>query len=116
MTTTDPGTAPSEDAAASEGEAPAGAGEVDFLVVGAGISGIGAAHHLRERFPGRSVVVLEARDHHGGTWWTHRYPGVRSDSDLYTYGYRFKPWRGPAIASGPAILDYLDEVIAEDGL
>ena len=115
MTTTEPGTAPSEQDA-SEGEARTDAGEVDFLVVGAGISGIGAAHHLRERFPGRSVVVLEARDHHGGTWWTHRYPGVRSDSDLYTYGYRFKPWRGPAIASGPAILDYLGEVIAEDGL
>ena len=116
MTTTDPGTAPGGDADAGEGDARGDAGEVDFLVVGAGISGIGAAHHLRERFPGRSVVVLEARDHHGGTWWTHRYPGVRSDSDLYTYGYRFKPWRGPAIASGPAILDYLDEVIDEDGL
>lgn len=108
MTATVPGTA------ASEGARDATA--VDFLIVGAGISGIGAAHHMRERFPGRSLVVLEARDRHGGTWWTHRYPGVRSDSDLYTYGYRFKPWRGPAIASGPAILDYLDEVIAEDHL
>jgi monooxygenase len=92
------------------------AGHVDFLIVGAGISGIGAAHHMRERFPGRSLIVLEGRERHGGTWWTHRYPGVRSDSDLYTYGYRFKPWRGPAIASGPAILDYLDELITEDGL
>lgn len=92
------------------------AGHTDFLIVGAGISGIGAAHHMRERFGDRSLLVLEARDGHGGTWWTHRYPGVRSDSDLFTYGYRFKPWRGPAIASGPAILDYLDQVIADDGL
>jgi cation diffusion facilitator CzcD-associated flavoprotein CzcO len=92
------------------------AGHVDILIVGAGVSGIGAAHHVREQLPDRSFLVLEARDHHGGTWWTHRYPGVRSDSDLFTYGYRFKPWRGPAIASGPAILSYLDEVMAEDGL
>ncbi|HTU75060.1 MAG TPA: NAD(P)/FAD-dependent oxidoreductase [Trebonia sp.] len=92
------------------------AGHVDILIVGAGVSGIGAAHHARERFPERSLLILEARDHHGGTWWTHRYPGVRSDSDLFTYGYRFKPWRGPAIASGPAILSYLDEVMADDGL
>src|SRR5580700_10174082 len=62
------------------------------------------------------VDVLDAQDNRGGTWWTHRYPGVRSDSDLFTYGYRFKPWRGPSIAAGGAILDYLDEVIEEDGL
>ena len=71
---------------------------------------------MGERFPGRSIVVPEARDRHGGTWRTHRYPGARSDSDLFTYGYRFKPWRGPAIASGPAILEYLAEVIADGGL
>src|SRR6202161_1464806 len=88
----------------------------DILIIGAGISGIGAAHHARERFPDRSLLILEARDHQGGTWWTHRYPGVRSDSDLFTYGYRFKPWRGPAIATGSAILSYLDEVIAEGGV
>ncbi|MBM7809035.1 cation diffusion facilitator CzcD-associated flavoprotein CzcO [Geodermatophilus bullaregiensis] len=92
------------------------AGHVDVLVVGAGVSGIGAAHHLRERFPDRSLVILDAQDNRGGTWWTHRYPGVRSDSDLFTYGYRFKPWRGPSIAAGGEILDYLDEVIAEDDL
>jgi cation diffusion facilitator CzcD-associated flavoprotein CzcO len=92
------------------------ADHVDLLIIGAGISGIGAAHHARERFGDRSLLILEARDHHGGTWWTHQYPGVRSDSDLFTYGYRFKPWRGPAIATGSAILSYLDEVIAEDGL
>ena len=89
---------------------------VDVLVVGAGVSGIGAAHHLRERFPDRSFVILDAQDNRGGTWWTHRYPGVRSDSDLFTYGYRFKPWRGPSIAAGEEILDYLDEVIDEDDL
>jgi cation diffusion facilitator CzcD-associated flavoprotein CzcO len=92
------------------------AGHVDVLIVGAGVSGIGAAHHLRERFPDRSFVILEALDNRGGTWWTHRYPGVRSDSDMFTYGYRFKPWRGPSLAAGQQILDYLDEVIDEDGL
>jgi len=89
---------------------------VDVLVVGAGVSGIGAAHHLQERFPDRSFVILDAQDNRGGTWWTHRYPGVRSDSDLFTYGYRFKPWRGPSIAAGEEILNYLDEVIEEDDL
>ena len=89
---------------------------VDVLVVGAGVSGIGAAHHLQERFPDKSFLLLEAQDAPGGTWWTHRYPGVRSDSDLFTYGYRFKPWRGPSIAAGGEILNYLDEVIAEDDL
>ncbi len=92
------------------------AGHVDVLIVGAGVSGIGAAHHLRERFPDRSFVILDAQDNRGGTWWTHRYPSVRSDSDLFTYGYRFKPWRGPSIAAGGEILNYLDEVIAEDDL
>jgi cation diffusion facilitator CzcD-associated flavoprotein CzcO len=89
---------------------------VDVLVVGAGISGIGAAHHLGERFPGRSFAVLDALESRGGTWWTHRYPGVRSDSDLFTFGYGFKPWRGPSIATAEEILAYLDEVIDEDGL
>src|SRR5690349_17794319 len=92
------------------------AGYVDVLIVGAGVSGIGAAHELRERFPDRTFVILDAQDNRGGTWWTHRYPGVRSDSDLFTYGYRFKPWRGPSIAAGDAILAYLDEVIEENGL
>ena len=70
----------------------------DFLIIGAGISGIGAACHLRQRFEGSSIAILEAMDGAGGTWWTHRYPGARSDSDLFTYGYGFKPWRGRAIA------------------
>jgi monooxygenase len=72
---------------------------VDVLIVGAGISGIGAAHHLRERFPGRSFVVLDALEDRGGTWWTHRYPGARSDSDLFTFGYRLS--RGAAPRSRP---------------
>ncbi|SDM76145.1 Predicted flavoprotein CzcO associated with the cation diffusion facilitator CzcD [Geodermatophilus siccatus] len=93
-----------------------GSEHVDVLIVGAGISGIGAAHHLRERFPDRSFVVLDALEARGGTWWTHRYPGARSDSDLFTFGYRFKPWRGPSIATSEEILSYLDEVIEEDDL
>ena len=93
-----------------------GTEHVDVLIVGAGISGIGAAHHLRERFPDRSFVVLDALEARGGTWWTHRYPGARSDSDLFTFGYRFKPWRGPSIATSEEILSYLDEVIADDDL
>lgn len=87
-----------------------------MVVVGAGISGIGAACHLRSRHPVRSFVVLEALETFGGTWWTHRYPGVRSDSDLFTFGYAFKPWKGAPLASGEAIRAYLGEVIAEHGL
>src|SRR4028118_993784 len=83
-TTTGPATTAERRSDGSEVE------HVDVLVVGAGVSGIGAAHHLRERFPDRSFVLLDAQDNRGGTWWTHRYPGVRSDSDLFTYGYRVK--------------------------
>ena len=89
---------------------------VDVLIVGAGISGIGSAYHLQDQCPGKSYVVLEAKDTFGGTWVTHRYPGVRSDSDLYTFGYRFKPWIGAPIASAGEILKYMGEVISENGL
>jgi len=89
---------------------------VDVLIVGAGISGLGAAWHLQHQTPGKSFVILEALEGFGGTWLTHRYPGVRSDSDLYTFGYRFKPWTGDPIASGEAIMTYLGEVIAENDL
>ena len=88
----------------------------DFLIIGAGVSGLSAACHLRRRFADSSLAILEAMDGFGGTWWTHRYPGVRSDSDLYTYGYGFKPWRGKAIAKGEEIQAYLGEVIEENGL
>jgi monooxygenase len=89
---------------------------VDVLVVGAGISGIGAAYHLTHERPGTSFVVLDALDSFGGTWWTHRYPGIRSDSDLFTFGYRFKPWTGTPIATADEILRYLGEVIDENDL
>jgi len=88
----------------------------DVLIVGAGISGIGGAWHLTKQRPGTSFVVLETLDGFGGTWWTHRYPGIRSDSDLYTFGYRFKPWVGPPIATAEEILTYMGEVIEENDL
>ena len=82
----------------------------DVVVVGAGISGIGAAHHLGAMSPDRSYVILEGRDDLGGTWDLFRYPGVRSDSDMHTLGYSFKPWKAEmSIADGPAILEYLNE-------
>ncbi|MGW6693858.1 flavin-containing monooxygenase [Rhodococcus sp. NPDC054953] len=87
---------------------------VDVLIVGAGLSGVGAACHLRRDRPGTSVAVLEARDRIGGTWDLFRYPGVRSDSDMYTLGYSFRPWTDAmAIADGAAILDYVRETAAE---
>jgi cation diffusion facilitator CzcD-associated flavoprotein CzcO len=89
---------------------------VDVLIVGAGISGIGSAYHLQTQCFGKSYVILEMKDTFGGTWETHKYPGVRSDSDLYTFGYRFKPWVGTPIASAQAILDYMKEVIEENGI
>src|SRR5690349_19721683 len=88
----------------------------DVLIVGAGISGIGGAYHLTKQCPGTSFVVLESQDSFGGTWITHRYPGIRSDSDLHTFGYRFKPWRGQPIATAEQILGYMGEVIEENGL
>jgi cation diffusion facilitator CzcD-associated flavoprotein CzcO len=88
----------------------------DVLIVGAGISGVGAAYHLTRQCPGKRFVVLETQDSFGGTWWTHRYPGIRSDSDLHTFGYRFKPWTSAPIATADEILAYMGEVIAENGL
>ncbi len=85
----------------------------DVLIVGAGISGIGAAYHMQTQCPGKSFAILEKKDTFGGTWVTHTYPGVRSDSDLYTFGYRFKPWVGAPIASAEEILKYMSEVIEE---
>jgi len=88
----------------------------DVLIVGAGISGVGAAYYLNQHNPGTSYVVLEAERSYGGTWWTHRYPGIRSDSDLHTFGYSFKPWVGPPIATAEEILAYMGEVIDENGI
>jgi len=88
----------------------------DVLIVGAGISGVGGAYHLSQQCPGKSFVILEALESFGGTWQMHRYPGIRSDSDLYTFGYRFKPWTGAPIATAEEILKYMGEVIEENGL
>src|ERR1700741_3587723 len=88
----------------------------DVVIVGAGISGAGAAYHLAKQCPGTSFVVLEAQESFGGTWVTHRYPGIRSDSDLYTFGYRFKPWTSAPIATAAEILAYMGEIIEENGL
>jgi monooxygenase len=90
--------------------------EFDVIIVGAGISGIGSAYHLKSQCADKSFVILEAQERFGGTWHTHKYPGVRSDSDLYTFGYRFKPWDGPPIAQAHKIRKYLHEVIEENGL
>jgi monooxygenase len=90
---------------------------VDVMIVGAGLSGIGLAYHLTTKQPGRSLAIVEARESVGGTWDLFRYPGVRSDSDLHTFGYAFKPWtKDNAIANGDEILDYLHETIAENDL
>jgi monooxygenase len=96
---------------------PPGPEELDVLIVGAGLSGIGAAVHLQQRCPGKSFALLEARQAIGGTWDLFRYPGVRSDSDMFTLGYRFKPWRGTqAIAEGADIRHYIEETAAEHGV
>ena len=90
---------------------------VDVLIVGAGLSGIGAAWHLQDRLPDTSFLILEARDEMGGTWDLFRYPGIRSDSDMYTMGYRFRPWReGAAIADGASIKAYIEDTARESGI
>lgn len=90
---------------------------LDVLIVGAGLSGIGAAAEIRRQFPKKSVAILESRDRLGGTWDLFRYPGIRSDSDMYTLGFRAKPWRKPkSIVDGPSILNYLREMAEESGV
>jgi len=92
-------------------------GHVDVLVVGAGISGLGLGHYLVTQLPAKNFAIVDSRDAIGGTWDLFRYPGIRSDSDLHTFGYEFKPWTSDnAIADAHEILDYLHEVIEEDGL
>src|SRR5688572_18838431 len=89
----------------------------DVVVVGAGISGVGAGYHLQAHSPDRSYVILEGRERMGGTWDLFRYPGIRSDSDMYTLGFSFRPWTGDkSIADGPSILRYLEDTAAAYGI
>ena len=91
--------------------------QVDVLIVGAGISGIDAAYHLQKRLPGKSYAILEARERIGGTWDLFRYPGIRSDSDMFTLGFPFRPWRGDkAIVGGPEIRDYVEDTARAFGI
>src|SRR6188472_764659 len=90
---------------------------LDVLIVGAGISGIGAGCHLQKRSPGRTYAILEGRADIGGTWDLFRYPGIRSDSDMYTLGYSFRPWMsGQAIAAGDTILEYVRATARDHGI
>ncbi|MDT5154524.1 MAG: monooxygenase [Mycobacterium sp.] len=90
---------------------------LDVLIVGAGISGISAAWHLQDRSPSKTYAILERRENMGGTWDLFKYPGIRSDSDMFTLGFRFKPWTSAkAIADGPSILAYIKEAAAENGI
>src|SRR5687767_5459859 len=89
----------------------------DVLIVGAGLSGIGSAHHLQDECPGKTYAILEAREASGGTWDLFRYPVIRSDSDMLTLGYSFRPWpEAKAIADGPSILSYVRETASEAGI
>jgi cation diffusion facilitator CzcD-associated flavoprotein CzcO len=89
----------------------------DVVIVGAGLSGIGSAYHLQKRCPSKSYTILEGRDTLGGTWDLYRYPGIRSDSDMHTLGYNFKPWVAEkAIADGPSILEYVNETADENDI
>jgi cation diffusion facilitator CzcD-associated flavoprotein CzcO len=90
---------------------------LDVLIVGAGLSGVGAAYHLQERLPGKSYAILEARESIGGTWDLFRYPGIRSDSDMHTLGYRFKPWTAEkSITDGDSILRYVRDTARDHGI
>src|SRR5258705_2905649 len=90
---------------------------VDVLIVGAGLSGIAAAYYIQTYCPKKSYAILEARDAIGGTWDLFRYPGVRSDSDMHTLGYSFRPWpERKAIADGPSILRYVRQTATEAGI
>ncbi|KAG1647416.1 FAD-containing monooxygenase EthA [Nymphon striatum] len=89
---------------------------LDVLIIGAGISGIDAGYHLSRNRPDSSFAILEAQDDIGGTWHTHRFPGIRSDSDLYTFGFKWKPWLGVPIATADEIMAYLSEAVTEQDL
>ena len=91
--------------------------QVDVLIVGAGLSGIGAAYHLQKHCPGKTYAILEGREAIGGTWDLFRYPGIRSDSDMHTLGFVFEPWKHEkSIADGPSILEYLNRIVDERGI
>ncbi|MGH7296594.1 MAG: flavin-containing monooxygenase, partial [Polyangiaceae bacterium] len=91
--------------------------DLDVIIVGAGLSGVSAAYHLQSRCPGKTYAILEGRSRLGGTWDLFRYPGIRSDSDMYTLGFSFRPWTNPkAIADGPAILSYVRETAEAYGI
>ena len=90
---------------------------LDVIVVGAGISGISATVHLARAFPQKKITMLERRENVGGTWDLFKYPGIRSDSDMHTLGFSFKPWNSEkSIADGPSIMHYLNETVEEYGL
>ena len=89
----------------------------NVIVIGAGISGIGAGYYLKKNCPNKSFCIIEGRENIGGTWDLFRYPGRRSDSDMFTLGYAFKPWKEQkTIANGPSILSYLEETVEENNL
>ena len=92
------------------------AGHFDVLIVGAGISGVDAAYHLQKNFPDKTFTLLDSLESFGGTWLTHKYPGIRSDSDLFTFGYKWKPWMSAPIATGEEILKYMSEAIEENDI
>ena len=101
----------------SEASNQTGVETVDYLIVGAGLSGIGAAHHLQSTLPDKTYAILESRAAIGGTWDLFRYPGIRSDSDMYTLGYNFRPWVGEkSIADGASIREYIEDTAREDGI
>lgn len=90
---------------------------LDVLIIGAGLSGVGAAYHVQTLCPDRSYAIVEAREAMGGTWDLFRYPGVRSDSDMFTLGYRFRPWTGgKAITDGPSIKAYIEDTARAYGI
>src|SRR5690348_5809690 len=91
--------------------------QIDVLIVGAGISGVDAAYRLKTRCPGKTLLILEGRQRAGGTWDVFRYPRVRSDSDMFTLGFPFRPWRSDqSIVDGPAIRDYVEATALETGV
>jgi monooxygenase len=107
--------APTQPSQFTHGHSPAV--DVDVMIVGAGISGIGMAAHLQQKCPGKTYAILERRPDLGGTWNLFRYPGIRSDSDMHTLGFEFEPWKHEkSIADGPAILDYLNRIVDERGM